>query len=358
MQIIEYVSQEHLICMEYGHCMGNSCCETEPESEPRVAPSWRVRRQRAGPGFEPAAVGPYRGVEVAARRPRRRLEMPTGLATLVFGFGDKLHIECAVDRPAGEVAASSIVSVPHRQAHTGTHAGRIACIEVTLTPFAASRVLGAAMTEFDRPIEDMAAVLGRGASELVEQLAHTPDWTARFGLVDRFLALRMRARPPSCPPAVAEAWRRLQQDPAPRLEELCRELGWSGRQLRRLFERHVGLEPRHVAAVARMQRALRAESTGMTLGDVANSAGYCDHAHFDHAFKELVGMTPSRYRDLRTAAGVPDALTTRVPRRVTGLTLPEAPEDPERAPRGRAARRARAGAAAGEDPQRRRPEQA
>jgi AraC-like DNA-binding protein len=296
-----------------------------------------VRLGRVGPGFREGAAGPYRGIEVTAGESRRRLEAPTGLATIVFGFGDPLHIESAAGPPYA-VEARSIVSVPHETAHIGVHSGQIRCLEVVLTPVAAARVLGLPMTDFDQPIHELETVLGRCAVELVERLAEADDWNARFDLVEGFLTERLHARSP-CPPAVAEAWRRLQANPAPRIEQLCRELGWSSRQLRRLFEQHVGMTPGQVAAVARVQRALRAEATGMSLADVAHVAGYHDHPHLVRGFSNLIGMAPGRYRALRTAGGGKDALTSRVPRRVTGLLL--APTEP--AESARAADRAGAG---------------
>lgn len=73
--------------------------------------------------------------------------------------------------------------------------------------------------------------------------------------------------------------------------------------------------------VARLQRALRLEATGMTLTDIAHAAGYTDHAHMDHAFSTMVALTPSAYRARRHAGGTPDLLTDRVPARITGVPL-------------------------------------
>ena len=290
------------------------------EAHDPCAGAWRVLRARPRQALL-GGVAPYRGIEVAFGGPRSRLEMPTGLATLVFGFGDPLRIFPAVGGGrADAVQAASIVSVPHTNAHMGTHTGNVRALEVTLTPPAAARVLGVPLTEFTRPIHALADVMGADAALLLEQLTEAADWAQRFALLDRFLARRLDEAPP-CPPAVAWLWRRLNAVPGPRVRELCAELEWSERQLRRRFTQHVGITPKQVAVVARLQRALRLEATGVALADIAHAAGYHDHAHMDHSFTALTGLTPSAYRARRQASGTPDLLADRVPARVTGLPL-------------------------------------
>ena len=84
------------------------------------------------------------------------------------------------------------------------------------------------------------------------------------------------------------------------LQHLEPELGMSSRQLRRKFEEQVGLAPKKLASITRFHevvtRLRKADSLQhSTLTQLALDCGYYDQAHFNHAFKEMAGLTPSQF---------------------------------------------------------------
>jgi len=82
------------------------------------------------------------------------------------------------------------------------------------------------------------------------------------------------------------------------VEEAARQAGVSVRQVDRLFARELGLAPKTVARVLRFQTALRMlmRDPGVSLADVAMSAGYFDQPHFIREFRRLSGGVPRGYR--------------------------------------------------------------
>jgi AraC-like DNA-binding protein len=79
---------------------------------------------------------------------------------------------------------------------------------------------------------------------------------------------------------------------------LARSLGWSRQHLGRMFRVHVGIGPKELAKVARVQRAV-ARVQGPHSGPLAGAAvelGYFDEAHMDRDFRDLVGVTPVAVR--------------------------------------------------------------
>jgi AraC-like DNA-binding protein len=74
---------------------------------------------------------------------------------------------------------------------------------------------------------------------------------------------------------------------------LARELGVSGRGLRRRMTAAVGYGPKRLGRVLRLRRALAAAQAGDELGRVAFDAGYADQAHFSGDCRELAGVPPS-----------------------------------------------------------------
>jgi len=116
------------------------------------------------------------------------------------------------------------------------------------------------------------------------------------GSLERWLLARIPARPQ---PVADHAIARLVAA-APSLPELARETGWSRQWLTRECRRRVGVPPKQLARVARMQRAIitlqplaaRPRLPSHGLASLAPALGYFDQAHMAKDFRELARCTP------------------------------------------------------------------
>lgn len=83
------------------------------------------------------------------------------------------------------------------------------------------------------------------------------------------------------------------------IEELAGELGVSASYLSRLFKKETGSS---VSAYIREQKIEMAKNllrySDYSLIDIANRLSFSSQSHFIQQFRELVGMTPKKYRDL------------------------------------------------------------
>ena len=82
-----------------------------------------------------------------------------------------------------------------------------------------------------------------------------------------------------------------------RVGELASRIGVSRQHLARRFRVQVGVSPKVLARVLRLQDLLR-RASGETRPDwaqLALAAGYCDQAHLIDEFKALTGATPGGY---------------------------------------------------------------
>jgi AraC family transcriptional regulator of adaptative response / DNA-3-methyladenine glycosylase II len=81
------------------------------------------------------------------------------------------------------------------------------------------------------------------------------------------------------------------------VEKLAERLGVGGRQLRRLFQRHLGASP---IAVAQTRRVLFAKQllhdTRLPMAEVALAAGFGSVRRFNETFRDLFGRPPSALR--------------------------------------------------------------
>ena len=78
------------------------------------------------------------------------------------------------------------------------------------------------------------------------------------------------------------------------LDELAEVAGLSRFHLLREFRKRYGLPPHAYQLQLRILRAKEMLFLGMSPGDVALKVGFYDQAHFTHALKRYVGVSPRR----------------------------------------------------------------
>ncbi|MER6200890.1 AraC family transcriptional regulator [Streptomyces sp. NPDC001586] len=274
-------------------------------------------RSRPGAALRGQIIA-YHGYRLPEGRPRSRLEVPDGVVTVVIALAGGLSLTAGGPPQGASSFLSGLRTTPTRGEHTGGLHG----IEVTFSPLGAYRTFGIPMRYFTEAFVDLSDLLGRNAALLVEQLQQTDAWADRFALLDAvFLSCGDKGGTVS--PEVREALRRLRADSRPEaLGRISGEVGWSTRHLRARFGQQVGLAPKAVARVARLQRALRLQSLGLDGARVAAFGGFHDQAHCIREFKAMTGLTPSRFAAHRGGLP-PGSALDRVPGRVTSLLLPE-----------------------------------
>ncbi|HEX3481507.1 MAG TPA: helix-turn-helix transcriptional regulator [Kofleriaceae bacterium] len=97
--------------------------------------------------------------------------------------------------------------------------------------------------------------------------------------------LSSAARPGAAPPvgSTGEA----------RVDDVADTLGMTRQHLARGFRREVGITPKQLARIARMQRAAAALRRGGDLARLAAELGYFDQSHFSRELRDLAGVTPA-----------------------------------------------------------------
>ncbi len=93
------------------------------------------------------------------------------------------------------------------------------------------------------------------------------------------------------------------------VEELATRLGIGGRQLRRLFLKHLGATPVAVAQTRRLHFAKKLiDETALPLTQVAFSAGFRSVRRFNATFQTLYGRSPRELRHIGPHAGEPEEI--------------------------------------------------
>lgn len=252
----------------------------------------------------------YGGYREQSARPVRRRQVPTGSYTLILSFGPPLRLH----GPAGPSIPASFLAGMHDAAVVTEFVGVQHGLQVDLTPLGAYTLLGTPLTNIAPRLDELDVP---ELAALPERLAAAAGWPARFALTDAVL-LRLAAAARAEPdPEVEHVWRQLASSggTAP-IGTLAAETGWSRRHLLTRFRGQIGLAPKAMGRVLRLQRAANlivptlssggaGRPTGKLFSDVAARCGYADQAHLVREFRELAGCTPSEYRGEWTAAAPP-----------------------------------------------------
>jgi AraC-like DNA-binding protein len=239
---------------------------------------------------------------------RREKVAPTGSSVAVIVLGDPI-----VETPGGRHAvpfraAHGFLIGPHDQPVTNAPSGETFAVGIVTTPVGARAALGVDPVAIAGGVVDLLAAWPPSRA-LRETLLATPDDPeGMLDLVGRTLANHVSMNVPGierCERAVAL----LAADPTRPIASVAGELGVSHGHLDREFTRIVGLSPRRLARLLRVERLLAAIDIDARVpwADLAAELGWTDQSHLIRDFRRHTGSTPSTYLAARRSYPSPDA---------------------------------------------------
>lgn len=171
----------------------------------------------------------------------------------------------------------------------------IRCVDLKLHPIGGYALLGRPMDELAGRSVELSELLGPEAERLTARLRAAPDWTARFALLDAFLAARADRH--AAAPEVVHAFDLL-RGTGGRLPigTVADRVGWSRKHLITRFRQQVGVPPKAMAQLLRfdaLRRALRTDPPRWA--ELAAAHGYYDQPHLNRDFARFAGTTPARF---------------------------------------------------------------
>jgi AraC-like DNA-binding protein len=266
--------------------LARHCSELGEWMTIRRAPDPRLRRYvRSYEGFvETRALG------------GARMEAPSLDAVMIINLGTPYRITGPGNRAADGRYRSFAAGLI--DAHVFVEAAGLAAgLQVNFTAPGAGLFFGLPMHELTNRTVALADIFGAEGERLEARLDDTPDWEARFDVLDGFIARRLAAA--TAPPrAIEVALARLTATGgAASVQSLADGAGWSRKHLAAQFHEYVGLPPKTMARVIRFSRAqslLRGGWDGRWI-DLAVACGYYDQAHFNRDFRDFTGEAPGTF---------------------------------------------------------------
>ena len=266
--------------------------ETDGFQEFRAAP-------RPLTPFVSTAIG-YAGTGL---QPRIHRGLPSPTLTFIFSLdGPVVSGETEAEAYGTEagrhhVLVGGLVSRPAYVVQPEHHAG----IQLAVHPLAARAIFGMPATELRMLAADGHDVLGAEVSRILDRLHATRGWDGRFDLIRDYLRNRVEGHRAGHPREdLVEAWTWMARFRGTgSMDGLCRHVHLSGRHLRTLFQREVGIGPKQVSRLMRFDHAKHLIASTVAAGrplDLTSAAlqcGFYDHAHLDRDFNALAGTSPT-----------------------------------------------------------------
>jgi AraC-like DNA-binding protein len=231
------------------------------------------------------------GLRIEDAPPQLQRVLPDGCCELVIHCGHRFtqqidsHTETQPRRLFVGPTARAVLIAPGRS---------VDAIAIRFTPGGAALLVRHPLSELRDRIADIDDIGVRFDNDIIDVLAPLPD-NERIGVLER--ALLRRVQSVTVDRSVWHTQRMImRQSGRVRIDDVARATGLSLRQLQRRFQQQVGLGPKQLARVARLQRALAlANAKATTYSQIAIEAGYADQSHFTREFSDIAGVSPTRY---------------------------------------------------------------
>lgn len=144
----------------------------------------------------------------------------------------------------------------------------------------------------------LAVLFGEEATRLLaHRIIQAENTIARIKIVERFLLDRLCAKETVDAIVHGTIHAILETKGSGAIKDIVKDDVSKRRQLERLFKRKVGLSPKQLCKVIRLQAALKMilNLQSKSITEVAYESEYYDQAHFIRDFKEFTGTTPRAF---------------------------------------------------------------
>lgn len=203
----------------------------------------------------------------------------------------------AVNPRTGDVQTASAVSIfgqQHQRCDVHLPA-EFLMLRVHFQPGALFRLLKVPLYQFGESYFDAELVMGTDVRDVSERLSNARSHTEMIGLLEEYLARRIRQGAQDVHPADRAAIR-LTADPRnASLDWLAREACLSARQFNRKFNERIGVGPKLYGRLVRFHHAYRLKMLHPTIAWtlVAIECGYADYQHMVKDFRYFTNGTPN-----------------------------------------------------------------
>ncbi len=151
------------------------------------------------------------------------------------------------------------------------------------------------LADIEIPIENLFGEIP--AKELIQKIIQATDTKQRIEIIERFLLNKLSEQSTVDNIVRTTVDTLLSTKGSTSIRNILKEDLSKRRQLERKFAKQIGISPKQLGKIIRLQSALKMllNEEGETLTNIAYESEYYDQTHFNKDFKEFIGISPKEF---------------------------------------------------------------
>jgi len=229
------------------------------------------------------------------KTPRRNTIIPDGCMKLIFHYGDlyKHHPEYGHSTTLPRCFLIGQLTRPYEVEPTGKTGIFFVCFNPNgFLPFTSFPI-----KEMENKAISLEKLFGKEGQEIEQKILNTNSTSNRIALIETFLLDRLTETETVDTIVKLTVETILTANGQLSVNELSKQNNINRRQLVRKFSSNIGLSPKQLSKIIRLQATLKTLMTTKVtnLTELAYENDYFDQAHFIKDFKEFTGLTPKEF---------------------------------------------------------------
>ena len=222
--------------------------------------------------------------------------IPDGFIEMTFNLGDQ--IKRYTSESEFIIHPDAMVMGQRTKSYHIEPLGHVNSFAICFYPYGFANFINTpikSLTDKETPIKDLFGEIP--ANELEQAIIQATDTKQRIGVIERFLLKKLNEQPTIDNIVRTTIDALIATKGSSSISNILKEDLSKRRQLERKFERQIGISPKQLGRVIRLQSALKMllNEEGESLTNVAYESAYYDQAHFIKDFKEFTGINPKEF---------------------------------------------------------------
>jgi AraC-like DNA-binding protein len=222
--------------------------------------------------------------------------VPDGCIEMTFNFGDKIRRYISEDEFV--LHPNAMVMGQRTKSYDILPEGKVETIAICFYPHGFANFVNTPLERLVDKETPIAELLGQAqACELEQQILQAIGTGQRIAVVEAFLFKKLHESATISSIVKSTVDTLLKTNGSTSINALVKADTAKRRKLERHFKNQIGISPKQLSKVIRLQAALQMllQKEDATLTDIAYESEYFDQNHFIKDFKEFVGVTPKEF---------------------------------------------------------------
>lgn len=222
--------------------------------------------------------------------------VPDGCMELIFILGDDIkrytsENECIIQPRAivvGQITEPFIIQP----------VGYVHCFATRFYPYGVANFINIPLKKLENKETPIAELFGKSKADALEQkIIHATDTQQRIAIIEAFLLDKLKEQSTIDNIVKSTVDTLIATSGSSPIKAILKEDLSKRRQLERKFLNQIGMSPKQLGKVVRLQAALKLllHQKAETFTEIAYESEYYDQNHFIKDFKEFTGTTPKDF---------------------------------------------------------------